>query len=276
MQQAGRSRIERPTLIALALIVILGVVTVVGALTVFQLPEAITEQARRTERLYLATLVISFIVFFGVTAGIIYACFRFRRRDPMEIPNQIHGSSVLEFTWTAIPVLILVGLFIPSLLLVLDLKTPPARAEADVVIEVIGHQWWWEFNYVNDGVRVQPTPPNYDQLDPPRMVVPVDAHVLLIIRSTDVVHSFSSPNLLYKIQAIPGNTNQMHFRAEKTGEFHGACYQFCGLRHADMRFTLDVRSASDYQAWLRERRAASLSEERPNEGQVAGLVEGGQ
>ena len=238
------------TITAVVLIVLLAIVTVVAAVTVFQLPDAITEQGKRIGVLYQATLVISFVVFFGVTAGIIWAVFRYRRRSPDEMPEQIHGSSVLELTWTIVPVIILVALFIPSLIMVIDLKTPPAAAETDLTVEAVGHQWWWEFIYPEEGIRVQSTPPDYDDLEPPRLVVPVGKTVVVKVRSTDVVHSFYVPNLLYKIQAIPGNVNQMHFKAEKVGVYTGQCYQFCGLRHSDMLFILDVREEDDYQRWL--------------------------
>jgi cytochrome c oxidase subunit 2 len=243
-------------IIAGVLILILAIVTVVGAVTAFQLPTAITEEGKKTVILYEVTLAISFVIFFGVTAALIYAIFRFKRQPGQDLPVQVHGSSTLEFTWTIIPILILVGLFIPALVLVLDFKTPPAEADADVVIDVVGHQWWWEFDYGRDNLKVQATPPNYDQLVPPTMVVPVNKTILLKVRSTDVIHSFYAPHLLYKIQAIPGNVNRMHFKAEKTGTFTGQCYQFCGTRHADMRWTLQVVSQADYDKWLRDTKTA--------------------
>ena len=244
------------TVIAGVVISLLGLLTAVAAVTVFQLPDAITEQGERTTVLYQATLAISFVVFFGVTAGIIWAVFRYRRRSPDEMPEQIHGSSVLELTWTIVPVIILVALFIPSLIMVIDLKTPPAAAETDLTVEAVGHQWWWEFIYLDQGVRVQSTPPDYEDLEPPRLVVPVGKTVVVKVRSTDVIHSFYVPNLLYKIQAIPGNVNQMHFKAEKVGVYTGQCYQFCGLRHSDMLFILDVREEDDYERWLADMKQA--------------------
>ena len=252
MQSPSQKRVRNGSVVAGFLILLLAIVTVVAALTVFQLPEAISEQGRRTTVLYQATLVISFVVFFVVTAGIIWAVFRYRRRSSDELPEQIHGSSKLELTWTVIPVVILVALFIPSLLLVIDLKTPPAEAEVDLTVEAVGHQWWWEFIYPDEGIRVQATPPDYDDLEPPRLVVPVGKTVVVKVRSTDVVHSFYVPNLLYKIQAVPGNVNQMHFKAEKVGVYTGQCFQFCGLRHSDMLFILDVREEADYERWLAE------------------------
>jgi cytochrome c oxidase subunit II len=254
---AGRRRPPVALIVAAVLIFILAVVVVVAAVTVFQLPDPITEQGGRTETLYIPVLIISFIVYFGVTAGIIWAIFRYRRVDD-SIPEQIHGSSVLEATWTIIPIIILVALFIPALILVIDLKSPPAEADADLTVEAVGHQWWWEFIYPDDGVRVQQTPPDYNTVgnQPPALVVPVNQTIVIKVRSTDVVHSFSGPSLLYKIQAIPGNVNVMHVKFEKTGTFPGQCYQFCGLRHADMLFVFDVREESDYQSWLRDAQAA--------------------
>lgn len=251
---AGNGRPSTGTVIAVILIVILGFFTILGAVTVFQLPDPITEQAKRTDLLYQPVLAISFIVFFLVTSAIIWAIFRYRRTGP-ELPAQIHGSSALELTWTVIPIIILVVLFIPSLILVLDLKTPPADDDVDLVVEAVGHQWWWEFVYPDANIRVQATPPNYDDLTPPALVVPVGKTVVVKVRSTDVIHSFSAPNTLYKIQAIPGNVNQMHFKAEKVGVYTGQCYQYCGLRHSDMRFVLEVKSQADYDAWVRQEQA---------------------
>jgi cytochrome c oxidase subunit 2 len=241
--------------IAAILIVIVGVVTVVGAVTVFQPLEPISSQAEDIFLLYQPVMVISLIVFFLVTAGVIFAIFRYRRTGP-EIPEQIHGSSLLEMTWTIIPIIILVALFIPSFILVIDLKTPPPPDEVGVEIEAVGHQWWWEFIYPESGVRVQATPPDYEDLDPPAMVVPVGETVLVRVRSTDVIHSFSAPNLLYKIHAVPGNINLMHFKVLKAGVYHGQCYQFCGLRHSDMRFVLDAREPAEYRRWLQDARRA--------------------
>jgi cytochrome c oxidase subunit 2 len=103
---------------------------------------------------------------------------------------------------------------------------------------------------------VQQLPPNYENLVPPTIVVPVGQTVRMKVRSTDVVHSFYAPHFLYKIQAIPGNVNELHFTVKKAGVYTGQCYQFCGLRHADMLFVIDAREPAEYQRWLSEQRAA--------------------
>jgi cytochrome c oxidase subunit 2 len=270
---ASGNRPSASTLIAVALIVLLIVVTVVASLTVLQLPDPVTDQGEKIHLLYQPVLVISMIVFVLVTAGIIWAIFRFKRRSSDEMPEQIHGSSTLEALWTIIPVLILVGLFIPALLLVIDLKTPPSEDDADLTVEAVAHQWWWEFIYPDERIRVQQTPPDYEDLTPPALVVPVDKTVRILVRSTDVVHSFYAPRTLYKIQAIPGNVNIMHFKVEKTGTYYGQCYQFCGLRHSDMLFVLDARSDSEYRQWVQQTRTAQ-GVSTPND-QAAGAGSGG-
>jgi cytochrome c oxidase subunit 2 len=258
----GGSKPSGSIIVAIFLIVLLGILVVGGSLTALQLPDPVTSQAKDIHTLYQATLVISMIIYFGVTAGIIWAIFRFRKTGP-ELPQQIHGSSTLEVGWTVIPIVILVGLFIPSFVLMLDLKTPPSEDDTDLTVEAIAHQWWWEFVYCQGGdctrtdtVRIQRTPPDYEDLVPPRLVVPLDANVVAKVRSTDVVHSFYAPNFLYKIQAIPGNVNTMHFRVEKEGAYTGQCYQFCGLRHSDMLFVIEALPQDEFDDWLAEQRRA--------------------
>jgi cytochrome c oxidase subunit 2 len=259
-------------MIAGLLILTLTVVTIVGGLTVFQTPDAITEQGKRVVILYQATLWISLAVFLLVSNGLIYAIFRYKRRGP-EMPEQIHGSNVLEFTWTVIPIIILVALFVPSTILVIDLKTPPDEDDVYLTVEAVGHQWWWEFIYP-DGTRIQQTPPNYDDLTPPALVVPTDKTIVVKVRSTDVIHSFYAIQTLYKIHAVPGVVNQMHFVVEDEGVYYGQCYQFCGLRHSDMLFVLDARSESDYLAWLREQQQAGNA--APSTGETREAVGEGQ
>ncbi len=263
---AGSRRPSGSMIVAGLLIAAVIGISILGALTVFQLPDSVTVLGDRQTTLYNVTMGISFVVYILVTSAIIYAVFRYKRRGP-EIPAQIHGSSALEFTWTVVPIIILVGLFIPSVLLVSDLKTPPDEEDVYLTVEAVGHQWWWEFIYP-DGTRIQQTPPNYDDLTPPALVVPTDKVVVVKVRSTDVIHSFYAPQTLYKIHAVPGTVNQIHFIIEDEGVYYGQCYQFCGLRHSDMLFVLDARTEADYNQWLRQQQQArngTPAENQPGE-----------
>ena len=146
----------------------------------------------------------------------------------------------------------------------IDLKTPPSSKEIGLEVEAIGHQWWWEFSYPNDNIHIQTLPPNYSDLTPPKLVVPVGVTVLVRVRSLDVVHSFYIPKFYYKIQAVPGTVNLMHFKVEKPGIYIGQCVQFCGLRHSDMRFVIEALEKDDYARWLNEtKRAQQRTETMP-------------
>ena len=260
----GGNRPSGSIIVAVFLIAALGGLVLLGSFTALNIDKGVTEESTDIWNLYQATLVISMIIYFGVTAGIIWAIFRFQKRGS-ELPPQIHGSNVLELGWTIVPVIILVALFIPSFIVMRDLKTPPSDDDAGLVVEVIGHQWWWEFVYCTNGdcestsnVRIQRTPPNYDDLQPPVLVVPTGQKVKAYVRSTDVVHSFYWPRSLYKLQAIPGNVNQLYFtvKSGEEGTYSGQCYQFCGLRHSDMLFIVDARTPAEFQSWLSAERAA--------------------
>jgi cytochrome c oxidase subunit 2 len=273
----GRGQAPVALLIAIVLIAGLAVLTIVSGFTVLQPPKPVTEQAKDTETLYQVTLVLALVIFFLVSAGIIWAIFRYRRRGP-GLPPQVHGSSTLEIGWTIVPLVILVALFIPSMILVVDLKTPVSAEDADVTIEVMGQQWYWTFTYCQAGdcartgnLVIQRTPPAYPdygesdaltRFQPPTIVVPVGETVLFKVRSRDVVHSFYVPHFYFKIQAIPGNVNDFSIRVTEPGVYSGHCVQFCGLRHSDMLFIVDAREPAEYQRWLtRERQARGLPPE---------------
>jgi cytochrome c oxidase subunit 2 len=259
--RGGRSGSNSGTVIAILLIAVLVVATLVATFTVMQFPDHVTEEADDINSLYAITLALATFVFLAVEALIIWVCFRFRRRSNTD-PAQVHGNNRLEFGWTAIPVMIITVLFILSAPLVVDLRDSEADA-ADLTVNVTGRQWFWEYEYPEEGITIQEIP-DYDNPDPPALVVPVDALVVLNITSGDVVHSFYVPDFLYKIQAIPGQINEMHFRAEEIGTFTGQCAQFCGLNHAQMLLRVDVLSQADYDAWVEEQQAAQ--EETPTPG----------
>lgn len=256
--RGGRSGSNLGTLIAIVLIVVLVAATMVASFTVMQFPDHVTEEADDINSLYAITLALATFVFLAVEALIIWVCFRFRRRSDTD-PAQVHGNNRLEFGWTAIPVMIIVVLFILSAPLVIDLRESEADA-ADLTVNVTGRQWFWEYEYPDEGVTIQEIP-DYENPDPPALVVPVDQLVVLNITSSDVVHSFYVPDFLYKIQAIPGQINEMHFTAEEIGSYTGQCAQFCGLNHAQMLLRIDVVSQEDYDAWVEEQQA--VQEETP-------------
>jgi cytochrome c oxidase subunit 2 len=137
-----------------------------------------------------------------------------------------------------------IGLFV---LLVASVATDRALARLPlgegVVIEVTGHQWWWEVRYDNDDPSKIFTTAN-------EMHVPVGKPVLLKLQSSDVIHSFWAPNLAGKKDLIPGHTLTLQFRADKPGTYRTQCAEFCGFQHANMALLVTAESPEDYGHWL--------------------------
>jgi cytochrome c oxidase subunit 2 len=220
-------------------------------------PEPETEAAQDVWNLYVIVFIMGTAVFVGVEGFIVYSIFRYRRRDD-RLPKQVHGNTMIEIVWTAIPTVIVLVLFILS---VITLGTVEARSpNPGVEIEVTGFQWQWEFHYLDDDedaqndVNVIGSP-----AEPAVMVVPVGEPVHLQLLSNDVIHSFFVPQFLIKRDLIPlpeGTLpNEMEFTVTEPGTYAGQCAEFCGLLHARMTFSVQAVSRAEYDQWLADTKA---------------------
>jgi cytochrome c oxidase subunit 2 len=117
--------------------------------------------------------------------------------------------------------------------------TPPPQ-KGDVNVQVVAHQWWWEFDY-----------PDLGFVTANEMHIPIHANVHISLVSADVVHSFWVPELAGKTDVIPGVTNHMWMRGDKLGEYWGQCAEYCGLNHANMRLRVFVDTQEDFDAWVK-------------------------
>jgi cytochrome c oxidase subunit 2 len=207
--------------------------------------------------LYIITIVCLFVL--GLLVWIVL---RFNAKaNPT--PSATTHNTTLEVLWTVVPVLILVAIAIPSFrLLYFEDVIPPA----DMTVKAIGKQWFWTYEYPDNGNftfdaqlvpdrRSQPVVPS----GPPRMlgttnhvVVPVGKTVRLITTGADVIHSWSIPAFGVKIDAVPGRINQSWFKADKEGTYYGQCSELCGARHAFMPITVDVVSQEKFDMWVAE------------------------
>jgi cytochrome c oxidase subunit 2 len=207
--------------------------------------------ASQISRLTLAVYLIAAGVFVIVEGFLVYAAIRFRHKPSQTLPTQTEGNRTFEIAWTAAPAVVLAVVFIISLKTLGFVTTQPASAQSSgsadppLHIKVIAHQWWWEFDYPDLGI-----------ITANEFHVPVNSVVNLDIESVDVVHSYWAPELGGKIDAIPGHTNHTWFEAVKTGQYHGQCAEFCGLQHANMRFTAVVENADQFLAWVNDQKAA--------------------
>ena len=175
-------------------------------------------------------------VFILVEGALLYSIFRFRGRPDDPEPSQIHGNTTIEIIWTLIPALILAAIAVPTVKGIFETnQTPPGAMK----IEVIGHQWWWEFRYPEAGV----TTAN-------EMYIPAGKTVELVINSADVVHSFWPPRFAGKRDVFPGRETRLWWKADSTGLYPGQCAEYCGIQHARMAFHVRSVTAEEFDTWL--------------------------
>jgi cytochrome c oxidase subunit 2 len=191
--------------------------------------------AAEISRLFWFVFSMAAAVFVLVESLLIFTIFRYRNR-PLHEALQVHGNTRLEIMWTAIPALILVVLLGFTLRTMVAVRAP-AKGEA-LKVTVIGHQWWWEFQYPELGI-----------ITANQLIVPVNQPVNVEIRSADVQHGFWAPQLFGKMDAVPGHTNRMNFTVTAEGNFGAQCTQMCGEQHAQMRFEIIGVSAAKFQTW---------------------------
>jgi cytochrome c oxidase subunit II len=197
-------------------------------------------------------IVITLITLFVLALLVIVAVKFNAKANP--VPSRTTHNTLIEVAWTLIPVLILVGIAIPSFrLLFLELDIP----KADLTIKATGKQWYWSYAYPDNGkfefdsLMAQDKQPRLLGVDN-EMVVPVNKVVRVQTTGADVIHSFAVPAFGIKIDAIPGRLNETWFRATKTGMFYGQCSELCGKDHAFMPIAVRVVSDQEFAAWVED------------------------
>ncbi len=171
-------------------------------------------------------------------AGYIFLKFRDRGQA---IPAQSHGKPIVEITLTVIPALILTVVGVFTFRTIFDLAE---TEDTELIINVTGQQWWWEYDYpVQSGIE-QPI------ISSGQLVIPVGTKVLLRETSRDVIHSYWIPALNGKKDAVPGRIHLLRLEADKPGIYAGQCTEFCGLSHANMRMEAVALSKEDFAKWV--------------------------
>ena len=169
------------------------------------------------------------------------------------VPSRTTHNTLIEVAWTLIPVLILVGIAVPSFrLLFLQLDVP----KADLTIKATGKQWYWTYAYPDNGkfefdslLSTRTRQPRLLGVDN-EMVVPVNKVIRVQTTGADVIHAFAVPAFGIKIDAIPGRLNETWFKATKTGMFYGQCSELCGKDHAFMPIAVRVVSDQEFATWV--------------------------
>lgn len=204
--------------------------------------------------LFNTTLLLAIPIFLLVEGLIIFAVLRYRRRHADEMPDQVHGNTALEITWTVLAFAIITVLFV----LTLRALNTDYRAEADqdetvpdYTVDVIGYTFNWDYKYyigLDEDTGVQTTR---------RVTVPTDRNVLLRIMSRDVQHSFWVPELAGKVDAVPGYTNTQWLNVKEPGLYTGNCAEYCGLLHYNMLIELEALPPNEFDRWLADRMAGA-------------------
>ncbi len=203
------------------------------------------DQARKIWDLFVTPVWwLTVAVFVLVTVWTLLNIVLFRRKPgDNRIPPQVHGNTRLEIAWTLIPAVILAVIMVPAMRLIFELNRDPGPDSNALRVQVIGHQWWWEFRY-----------PEYGIVTSGDLHLIVDRPVVLTITSHDVIHAFWPPRLAGKVDAIPGRENIMVFTPEETGVFYGQCAELCGAQHANMQFRVVVQTQEEFDAWVAKHR----------------------
>jgi cytochrome c oxidase subunit II len=189
-----------------------------------------------SHRIFIQILRWDTAIFLVVQVLLLVAVFRFRERDPKAIPRQVRGSATLEIFWTLIPAVILTFIAFPTVSAIF--RTQGAAPKDALRVKVIGHQWWWEFQYPDLGIVTASD-----------LHLPAGRPVSLEIGSVDVIHSFWVPGLGGKRDATPGNQTRIVLTADTPGVYYGQCAEFCGASHANMRHLAVVETPEAFQTW---------------------------
>jgi cytochrome c oxidase subunit 2 len=211
--------------------------------------------------LWLCAIISAFVLLL-----LLYTMVRYRRGANPN-PSRNSHNTVIEVIWTLLPVLILVAIAIPSIRLLRHQYTPPP---ADVTVKVIGHQWYWSYEYPDMGVSFDsymlkeasdPTrrPDQRARTDadgPPmlavdnRIVIPAGKVVKFLVTADDVIHSFAMPAFWIKQDANPGQVHETWVKVDRPGVYFGQCSELCGARHGYMPIAIEVVPQAQFEQWV--------------------------
>ncbi|MEX0814405.1 MAG: cytochrome c oxidase subunit II [Dongiaceae bacterium] len=222
------------------------------------LQDAATPVMERIVNFHDALLVVISVISAFVLALLLYVIFRFNeRRNPT--PSRTAHNTLIEVLWTALPVIILIGITIPSIRLI---WYADRTQDADMTIKAIGHQWYWSYEYPDNGnftfdallvpdSDLQPGQLRLLETDN-RIVLPIDTNIRLLVTATDVIHSWAIPAFGVKLDTVPGRVNETWMRITREGTYYGQCSELCGIGHGYMPIAVEAVSKPAFDAWVAE------------------------
>jgi cytochrome c oxidase subunit 2 len=215
-----------------------------------------TEVMDRLSAFHDVLLIIITLIAAFVLGLLVYVMWRFnQQRNPL--PSRTSHNTVIEMLWTVVPVLILISIAIPSFKLMYYMDRVP---NPEMTIKVTGHQWYWSYEYPDQGGLVFDS--NFipeDQLKPAQkrlldvdnpLVVPADTIIRVLVTGTDVIHSWFMPSFGVQEYAIVGRLNESWMKIDHPGTYYGQCNQICGVNHAFMPIKVEAMAKDAFQRWL--------------------------
>jgi len=203
-------------------------------------------------------LIIITLISVFVLGLLIYVCIKFREKPGVK-PSKTSHNTIIEIIWTVVPVLILVVIAVPSFKL---LYLTEADKPVDMVIKVSGAQWYWNYEYPDDGISfdsyiiaeedLKPGQKRMLEVDNP-IVVPEGTRIKFLITGNDVMHSFFVPSLALQVYSIPGRINELWTEVPLgKKKYYGQCNQICGVNHAYMPIVIQALPKAEYEKWLKD------------------------
>lgn len=206
-----------------------------GRLFDFMLPEAKSPLTADSDALFHFITEISLVLLIGITFMLIYSMVKWRRKSDDDVTPVITHNNTLEITWSVIPTILVIGIFFWGYDGFLTLNTPPDNAYE---VQVTGQKWSWTFNYRTGATTLN------------ELHVPAGRPVKLVMKSSDVIHSFYVPDYRIKKDVLPNRYTTIWFQAEEPGESQVYCTEYCGTSHSGMLAKVIVHSQEDFDTWL--------------------------
>jgi cytochrome c oxidase subunit 2 len=238
----------------------------------------VTDISREIYGLHTLILWICVVIAVAVFGVMIYSIATFRKSKGA-VPATFDHSTTAEVIWTIVPVLILVGMAIPSARTLVHIDD---SSGSELTVKVTGYQWKWQYEYVGQGVSfysslaedsnfarqldsgVDPASvENYLLAVDRPLVVPQGVKVRVLVTGADVIHSWWVPDFGIKKDAIPGYINELWFKADKAGTYRGQCVELCGRDHGFMPVVVEVKPRAEFDAWLEAQKATAQAMNAP-------------
>ncbi len=224
----------------------------VNEIVFLDLPEPATEQGSITQNLWQGAWIAAWAVGIVTWGLMIWAAVAYRRRHRSEVPEQTKYNLPIEIMYTVIPLFMVLGLFWFTARDQSEILA--VKNDQDLTVNVVGYRWNWGFNYLDQDAYAVGTP-----TEPALLVLPVDEKVKFTLTSPDVIHSFWVPDFLFKMDVIPGKTNQFELTPNKIGTYPGRCAELCGVDHARMLFTVKVVPKDEFDQYIADLKANGQS-----------------